>query len=100
MRKKILIGLAVLAAMVVVVVLGFAGIVARQPNEFRVERKATMNAQPDEVFAQVNDFHKWDAWSPWAKLDPAAKYTYEGPAEGEGAIIKWSGNDQVGEGSM
>jgi len=28
---------------------------------------------------QVNDFHQWDAWSPWAKLDPDAKITFEGP---------------------
>jgi uncharacterized protein YndB with AHSA1/START domain len=100
MGRKILFGLAIFAAVLVVVALGFVGIVAMQPNEHRVERKATMNAPPDKVFAQVNDFQKWDAWSPWAKLDPAAKNTFEGPAEGEGSVFKWSGNDQVGEGSM
>jgi len=48
----------------------------------------------------VNDFRQWDAWSPWSKLDPAMKKTLEGPAEGVGAIYRWSGNDEVGEGSM
>src|SRR5207248_2982956 len=52
------------------------------------------------VFAQVNDFHNWEAWSPWAKLDPAVKNTFEGPPSGTGAVFKWSGNDKVGEGSM
>ncbi len=48
----------------------------------------------------MNDFHNWEAWSPWAKLDPAAKATFEGPSTGTGAIFKWAGNKEVGEGSM
>ena len=96
MRKKILIVLGVLAALVVV----FAGVVAMQPSEFRVERTAAIAAPPADVFAQVNDFHHWEAWSPWLNLDPAAKTSYEGPTAGKGAIFKWSGNNDVGEGSM
>jgi len=48
----------------------------------------------------VNDFHKWDAWSPWAKLDPDAKTTFEGPSAGEGAVFAWAGNREIGEGRM
>jgi hypothetical protein len=70
------------------------------PAEFRVTRTATMAAAPAEVFAQVNDFHRWEAWSPWAKLDPAAKNGFEGPAAGTGAVFTWNGNDQIGEGRM
>ena len=93
MLKKILIAL-------VLVVVVFAGVVAMQPGEFRVERSTTIAAAPAEVFAHVNDFHKWDAWSPWAKIDPNAKESFEGAPAGEGAILKWSGNSDVGEGSM
>ena len=89
-------GLTILATLVVVFVL----VVALQPSEFRVVRSTTIAAPPAEVFAQVNDFHNWDAWSPWTKLDPACKYTFEGPAAGTGAVYTWSGNDQVGEGRM
>jgi hypothetical protein len=53
-----------------------------------------------DVFAHVNDLHKWDAWSPWAKLDPNAKVGFEGAAAGKGAAFTWSGNDSVGEGRM
>ncbi len=84
----------------VAIVATFAILVALQPGEFRIVRSATIDAAPSDVFAQVNDFHGWDAWSPWAKLDPAAKNTFEGPSAGKGAIFKWSGNDQVGEGQM
>jgi hypothetical protein len=75
-------------------------IVLLQPDEFRIERSTVMNAPASAPFAQVNDFHNWDKWSPWAKLDPAMKVTYEGPAAGVGAIYSWAGNSEVGEGRM
>src|SRR5258708_1263894 len=75
-------------------------VVAMQPADFRVTRSATISGPPAEVFAQVNDFHKWEAWSPWAKLDPAMKQTYEGAPAGTGAIYTWNGNKNVGEGRM
>jgi hypothetical protein len=71
-----------------------------QPEDFKVARSMTMSAAPAAVFEQVNDFHKWEAWSPWVKLDPNAKMTYEGPSSGEGAIVRWDGNAEVGAGSM
>ena len=93
MLKKILIGLVVLIA-------AFVGVVAMQPAEFSVSRTATIAAPAGDVFAHVNDLRKWDAWSPWAKLDPAAKVAFEGPSAGKGAVFTWSGNDYVGEGRM
>ena len=93
MLKKILIALAAIAVV-------FVAVVAMQPSDFRIVRTATMSAPAPAVFAQVNDFHNWEAWSPWAKLDPAAKNSFEGPPAGTGAIFRWAGNNQVGEGSM
>ena len=91
--KKILFGLLLLVAV-------FLAVVAIQPTEFTVERTTTISAPPSAVFQQVNDFHHWDAWSPWLDLDPQAKISFEGPSSGEGAIYRWSGNADVGEGSM
>ena len=88
---KILIALAVIVVVLVVVV-------ATRPSEFRVQRTATMSAPAPVVFGQVNDFHKWEAWSPYAKRDPAMKKTIEGAPAGVGAIYTWSGNHEVGEG--
>jgi Polyketide cyclase / dehydrase and lipid transport len=93
MLKKILIGLAV-------IIVAFVVVVALQPSEVRVVRSITITAPAPVVFAQVNDFHKWEAWSPWAKLDPAAKVTFEGTPAGQGAVFTWAGNDEVGEGRM
>lgn len=79
MLMKALIALAVIVA-------GFMGVVAMRPSEYRVARTATISAPAPAVFAQVNDFHKWEAWNPWAKLDPAMKQTYEGAPAGTGAV--------------
>ncbi len=93
MLKKVLIGLAVLVVV-------FVGVVALQPSDFRVARSLGIEASPAEVFSQVNDFHNWEAWSPWARLDPEAKNTFEGPSKGTGSIFTWDGNDNVGAGRM
>ncbi|HZQ46856.1 MAG TPA: SRPBCC family protein [Verrucomicrobiae bacterium] len=90
---KILIGLIVLLLVMVVVV-------ALRPSDFRVSRSITISAPPEVVFPQVNDFHRWEAWSPWAKLDPNAKNSFSGPDAGVGAAFAWSGNNQVGAGRM
>ena len=87
--------LAICAVIVVLVV-----IIALQPSEFQVSRSATMSASPQAVFEQVNDFHKWDAWSPWARIDPEMKQTFEGAPAGTGAEYSWNGNKKVGQGHM
>jgi len=96
MRNRLLLVLGVLALALV----AFCAFVAMQPSEMKVSRSATMAAPPDEVFAQVNNFHNWQQWSPWAKLDPDASTTFSGPESGEGAKFAWDGNDQVGAGNM
>ncbi len=93
MLKRILIALAVIVILFVI-------IVALQPGEYRVVRTASISSIPPAVFTQVNDFHNWDAWSPWAKLDPAARNDFTGPSAGTGAIFTWAGTNKVGEGRM
>ena len=83
-----------------VVIVGFVIFVAIRPSDFRIVRSALIGAPPDVVFPQVNDLHNWEAWSPWAKLDPNAKSTYEGPPAGNGAVFGWSGNKNIGAGRM
>jgi len=93
MLKKILIGIAVVIALFVILIL-------TRPSEFSVSRSATMDVTPAAVFSQLNDFHKWEAWSPWAKMDPNAKNSFDGPTSGEGAKFAWDGNSDVGAGNM
>lgn len=93
MLVKILLGVAVAVVALVVYV-------ATRPAEFSVTRSAFFAAPAPAVFAQVNELRKWKAWSPWAKKDPQAKETYEGPASGTGAAMSWAGSKDVGEGRM
>jgi hypothetical protein len=86
--------------LVLVVIAALAAFIASRPGEFRVTRSATIAAPPAKVFANVNELQKWEAWSPWAKLDPDCKTTFEGPAAGTGAVMRWDGNNKVGKGSM
>jgi hypothetical protein len=93
MLKKILIA-------VVLIIVIFVAVVALQPTDFSVTRAETIAAPPATVFAQVNDFQKWKAWSPWEKMDPDMERTYSGEQAGVGAKYAWSGNGDVGEGNM
>jgi uncharacterized protein YndB with AHSA1/START domain len=95
--KKFLGGSAVAGGVLVSVLIV---LIAVQPDDMRIMRSVQMAAPPERVFEQVNDYHKWNDWSPWAKLDPDAKYTFEGPDSGAGAKFSWSGNDKVGAGTQ
>jgi len=74
--------------------------VARLPSAFHISRYATISASIDEVFEHVNNFRNWQAWSPWARIDPNAHTIFEGSVSGIGAIFRWSGNKHIGAGNM
>jgi uncharacterized protein YndB with AHSA1/START domain len=93
MLKTIAIAVVVLIAAVLV----FA---ATKPDTFRVERSASIKAPPEKIFPLLNDFQRWDAWSPWEKKDPAMKRTYSASTSGKGAEYAWEGNKDVGQGRM
>ena len=67
---------------------------------FEVRRAANIKAPPDRIFALINDFHHWGAWSPWEKMDPAMKRIHSGASNGKGAVYEWEGNNKVGKGRM
>lgn len=88
---------------IVIVVLAVAaalGIAAARPSRFRIERSATIHTSPERIFPFINDLHRWQAWSPYEKKDPAMERSYEGPQAGEGAAYGWSGNKNIGSGRM
>lgn len=86
--------------LLVIAVAVIAIIAAFKSPDFTITRKAVIDVPPDKVFPLVNDFHKWESWSPWAKKDPNMKQTFEGTSAGKGTIYTWAGNKEVGEGRM
>jgi uncharacterized protein YndB with AHSA1/START domain len=97
MFKKILLGV---LALIGVFVAGVLAIAATKPDSFEVRRSVTINAPPQAVFALINDYRQWTAWSPWENKDPGMKRSYSGPQSGKGAIYAWDGNGDVGKGRM
>jgi uncharacterized protein YndB with AHSA1/START domain len=89
----ILLALSFIAFMLIIVITG-------RPDEFTVSRSANISAPPEKVFPHVNDLHQWEAWSPWAKLDPSMKSNFSGADAGAGAVMAWDGNNKVGAGKM
>ena len=89
---------------IAIVILMFVGALliyaATRPDSFRIERSTLVKAPPERIFPLINDFHQWEAWSPWEKIDPTLKRTYSGAASGKGAVYAWSGNKDVGAGKM
>ena len=81
-------------------VLLFVLVVATRPSKFRVERSIVVAAPPASAVAQVNDFHRWVGWSPWERMDPTMKKTFEGAPSGTGSVYSWVGNSKVGAGRM
>ncbi|MCS6288124.1 MAG: SRPBCC family protein [Nitrospira sp.] len=87
----------VIVVLLVVAVLIYA---ATRPSTFRLQRSIVINVLPEQVFPFINNFHHWSAWSPWEKKDLTMKKSHGGPPEGEGAVLEWEGNRDVGTGRM
>ena len=60
-----------------------------------VERAVDIARPPATVFALLNGFEHFDAWSPWADRDPSATFEVSGPATGVGARIQWDGDPRL-----
>jgi uncharacterized protein YndB with AHSA1/START domain len=93
MFTKVLLALLIALAFVAV-------LISMQPATYRVVRNITIDVPPAAIYTQISDFHNWNAWSPWAKLDPNMKQTFDGPPAGVGAAYSWQGNKEAGEGRM
>lgn len=92
--KKVLITLVVIIALAVIAAYFL-------PRKVKVQRSLAINAPAELVFEQINTLKNWEKWSPWHKLDPSMKLTYEGPGSGQGASYSWESNQEnVGKGKL
>ena len=67
---------------VIIVVAAVLLVAAKRPDRFRIERSAVIHASPEHIFPFINELHRWQAWSPYEKKDPAMQRSFEGPASG------------------
>jgi hypothetical protein len=68
--------------------------------DFEVTRSETIAAPPALIHGYIDDFHRWQTWSPWEELDPSMKRDFSGPHAGVGAKYAWEGNRKAGKGNM
>ncbi len=91
--KRLLLALLALIALLLVIAVFL-------PSRYHVQRQILIRARPPAIFPWINNLQKWPEWSAWTKeRDPTLTYSYEGPAEGTGAISKWDGK-KTGNGVM
>lgn len=84
--------------LIIVLVFTLIGFIA--PKNFSMQRSIKINASPEEVYANMNDFKKFYVWSPWSQKDPNAKVEYSGEPNTIGHQYSWEGNKEVGKGIM
>lgn len=97
MLKTIALLVAVFIALPLAALLAYA---ATKPDTFRIERTTRIEAPPEKIFALINDFQNWTAWSPFEMKDPDMKRIYTGAPIGKGAVYEWHGNGDIGAGRM
>ena len=81
--NRIVIGLGII--IIALVILSFL-----LPRHVTVARSIIIEAPPARVFAEVNSLQRYNAWSPWAAIDPQTQYTFSGPDEGVGNTMTWT----------
>jgi uncharacterized protein YndB with AHSA1/START domain len=73
---------------------------ATRPDIFRISRSTRVQAPPERVFALINDMGAFNTWNPYNAKDPQIQGTYRGPQAGAGAAYDFSGNREVGRGTI
>jgi effector-binding domain-containing protein/uncharacterized protein YndB with AHSA1/START domain len=92
--KSLLIGLLALIVLLLAIALFL-------PSAAHVQRSTSIAAPPAAVFEVVNSLKRFNEWSPWYEIDPAAKFTYTGPEAGVGARVAWASDTaELGMGSQ
>ncbi len=90
--KRLLLGIVLLAAVMVAVAFAL-------PRQVAVARSAVIDAPEADVFPYLNDYRKFNEWSPWAARDPETHYVFSGPSQGRGAVMEWD-SDELGTGKQ
>ncbi len=67
--------------------------------KFTVERRITIQAPAERVFALVADPREWKRWGVWNQRDPSMAIEYSGPASGVDAVWAWKSKSE-GDGRM
>jgi len=78
-----------------------AGLAFLLPAQQHVERSLQIDAPAALIQPFFTTPRKFNQWSPWANIDPEARFSYSGPDNGVGAKMTWNSEDRdVGSGTQ
>jgi effector-binding domain-containing protein len=77
-------------------IIGFTIYVATLDGDFHVEESLTVEAPPEMLFDEVNNYETWSDWAPWAEKFPNMIVDYPGKTAGEGAQYSWKTENMQG----
>ena len=86
------IGIGILAATLVVVIVGLI-----LPSQYSVQRELVINSTPERIHEFTSDLQTWPQWTPWFKDDPSLDVTLGSITKGEGAHQQWTAKKGGGE---
>lgn len=66
-------------------------------GEYEVKRSRIIDASPEVVFQDLNDYRNWEDWGPWFEQDSSIALTYPEQTSGKGAYYTWTGKDGGGK---
>lgn len=93
MKTKILLGL--LGSLIL-----FLGYVSTREGKFKYERSGFIKASPEKIFPYLSNLKLGGQWSPFEKVDPNMKKTFQGVDGEMGSVLFFEGNSEAGSGKL
>lgn len=81
-----------------ILVLVILGLVS--PKTVYVQCVTTLSTSKEKAFNATTDFHEFVKWNAWSAKDPTMQHTFSGIPKTVGHRYSWTGNKNVGIGSM
>ncbi|MDH4263337.1 MAG: SRPBCC family protein [Spirochaetia bacterium] len=69
------------------------------PVSTTISKTIFIASSPESVYKLTADFHKWNSWSHWSKIDPDQKIKITGPDMKVGSEMSWEGK-KTGDGKL
>lgn len=66
------------------------------PDQWRVEREATLGVEPQKILRELRDLSRWPSWAEWGRKDPTIDHETWGDP-GEKQRITWEGRGEHNE---
>jgi hypothetical protein len=70
------------------------------PKNYDVNRSIVVNQPVSSVFEYLKYLKNQEQWSPWERKDPNMEKEFAGVDGEVGAVSRWKGNKEVGEGEQ